>query len=69
VPPQDSEPPTLFPISGQNFRTGASPNHLQPGSKPEIGTVAVSPQSVIEIADQIKANPVQDFDLIRFPDD
>jgi hypothetical protein len=65
VPQQDSEPPTLFPTSGQNFRPGASPNHQQPGSKPEIGTVAVSPQSVIEIADRIKANPVQDFDLTR----
>jgi hypothetical protein len=33
--------------------------------RPEIGTVAVSPKSIIEIVDRIKANPVQDFDLTR----
>ena len=27
--------------------------------------VAVSPKSIIEIADRIRANPVQDFDLTR----
>jgi hypothetical protein len=34
-------------------------------SKPEIGTEAVSPTLVSEIADRIKANPVQDLDLTR----
>lgn len=34
-------------------------------SRPEIGTEAVSPTLVSEIADRIKSNPVQDFDLTR----
>jgi hypothetical protein len=34
-------------------------------SRPEIGTEVVSPSLVSEIADRIKSNPVQDFDLTR----
>jgi hypothetical protein len=65
IPEQNSEIPSLFTLSGQNLRASAPANHQQPGSRPEIGTVAVSPKAVIEIADRIKANPVQDFDLTR----
>jgi hypothetical protein len=34
-------------------------------SRPEIGTEVVPPNLVSDIADRIKANPVQDFDLTR----
>src|ERR1700730_3087518 len=65
TPDQDSEAPPLFTVSGQNLRASAPASHQQPGSRPEIGTLTVSPKAVIEIADRIKANPVQDFDLAR----
>jgi hypothetical protein len=61
---QDSKAPTLFTISGQSPVASASAGQ-QAGTKPEIGTISVSPKSVMEIADRIKANPVQDFDLTR----
>jgi hypothetical protein len=65
VAAQEPEAPTLFTVSSQNLRPSPPASVQQPGSRPEIGTVTVSPKSVIEIADRIKANPVQDFDLTR----
>jgi hypothetical protein len=65
VTEQDSEGLPLFPASGQNVGTKAPANDPQPGSIPEIGIVSVSSKLVVEIADCIKGNPVQDFDLTR----
>jgi hypothetical protein len=57
---QNPGQPSLFSASS------ASPRPDGPAqSLPEIGTVAVSPRAVNEIANRIKANPVQDFDLAR----
>jgi hypothetical protein len=61
---RDLDTPSLFPVSDQTLQS--TPGHReQSDPTPEIGKVAVSPKSVIEIADRIKANQVQDFDLTR----
>jgi hypothetical protein len=62
---QDSEPPSLFTVSAHNKRASAPTSEQHPGRSPEIGIVTVPPTAVTEIADRIKTNPVQDFDLTR----
>jgi hypothetical protein len=59
IPEQNSEEPSHFSASSHKLQATGPGDPKQPW--PEIGTVIVSPKSIIEIADRIKANPVQDF--------
>lgn len=61
---QDPQVASLFPVAGHNLGSSA-PGHQQQEPGAEIGIATVSPKAVTEIADRIKANPVQDFDLTR----
>jgi hypothetical protein len=59
------EEPSLFSAAIQSPQAAGPAGREHQMFLPEIGTVTVSAKSVIEIADRIKANPVQDFDLAR----